>query len=287
MPWWLWGLLGLGALVGESVSMALFLLNVGIAALVAAILAYLGAPVAAQIAVFAVLAILLIGVARPRMLQMLVGRAPHGSLTTQDALLDRIATVTEPISVDTGMIRIGKAEFWTARANTPLERIEAGSHVRIVRIDGLTAYVDPFAEGTPPLLPGPTAPRELAGGSRQPAEPAEKTPETIPPAGIHISLAADAADVKKTANTADDQPATFGELLKRCRIAANLTQEALAERAGLSVRAISDLERGLHRTPQRDTVHLLAVALDLSPEDRAALEATARRGRDPAAPSSR
>ena len=42
VSWWLWGLLGLLALAGESVSMALFLLNVGIAAFVAALLSYLG-----------------------------------------------------------------------------------------------------------------------------------------------------------------------------------------------------------------------------------------------------
>ena len=41
----------------------------------------------------------------------------------------------------------------------------------------------------------------------------------------------------------------FGELLRRHRLAAGLTQEALAERAGISVRAITDLERGVRRAP--------------------------------------
>ena len=36
----------------------------------------------------------------------------------------------------------------------------------------------------------------------------------------------------------------FGELLRQHRLAAGLTQEELAERARISVRAISDLERG-------------------------------------------
>ncbi len=39
--------------------------------------------------------------------------------------------------------------------------------------------------------------------------------------------------------------ATFGELLRRSRVATGLTQEELAERAGLSARGISDLERGV------------------------------------------
>jgi transcriptional regulator with XRE-family HTH domain len=43
---------------------------------------------------------------------------------------------------------------------------------------------------------------------------------------------------------------TFAALLKRHRLAAGLTQEALAERAGLSPRAVSDLERDPARTPR-------------------------------------
>lgn len=49
----------------------------------------------------------------------------------------------------------------------------------------------------------------------------------------------------------------FGELLRRYRVAAGLTQEALAERAGVSTRGISDLERGAHGLPRRDTLLLL------------------------------
>lgn len=68
----------------------------------------------------------------------------------------------------------------------------------------------------------------------------------------------------------------FGELLKRYRLAANLTQEQLAERAGLSVRAISDLERGINRTPRQETLDLLARALALSPHKQTYLLAAAR-----------
>jgi predicted ATPase/transcriptional regulator with XRE-family HTH domain len=72
----------------------------------------------------------------------------------------------------------------------------------------------------------------------------------------------------------------FGEQLKRHRLAAGLTQEALAERASLSTRAISDLERGAKRAPRRDTVELLASALGLSGRRREAFEAAARPGSD-------
>jgi len=75
---------------------------------------------------------------------------------------------------------------------------------------------------------------------------------------------------------------TFGALLKGYRTAAGLSQEALAERANLSARAISDLERGLKQAPRRDTVELLVQALGLAPDERAALEATVSRRRGPA-----
>jgi predicted ATPase/transcriptional regulator with XRE-family HTH domain len=62
----------------------------------------------------------------------------------------------------------------------------------------------------------------------------------------------------------DAAAANFGDLLRRHRLAAGLTQEALAERAGLSKRGISDLERGARTRPQRETLHLLVEALGLS-----------------------
>jgi len=65
---------------------------------------------------------------------------------------------------------------------------------------------------------------------------------------------------------------SFARLLKRYRLAAGLTQEALAERANLSVRTVSDLERGLKTRPHRDTVELLTTALQLAPGDRVLLE---------------
>jgi len=82
------------------------------------------------------------------------------------------------------------------------------------------------------------------------------------------------------------QVVSFGALLRRQRLAAGLTQEALAERAGLSAKAVSDLERDPARTPRLGTVTLLADALAAEPERRAALLAAARpaSGPDQAAP---
>jgi LuxR family maltose regulon positive regulatory protein len=71
-------------------------------------------------------------------------------------------------------------------------------------------------------------------------------------------------------------------LLKRYRVEAGLSQEALAERAQMSARGVSDLERGLRRAPYRDTVAQLATALGLDSAARAALEQAARRVRETA-----
>jgi len=60
------------------------------------------------------------------------------------------------------------------------------------------------------------------------------------------------------------EKASFSTLLKHYRQAAGLTQETLAARAGLSTRAISNLERGINRTPRFDTLELLSSALSLS-----------------------
>jgi predicted ATPase/transcriptional regulator with XRE-family HTH domain len=78
-----------------------------------------------------------------------------------------------------------------------------------------------------------------------------------------------------------DQRASFGAVLKRLRVSAGLTHEALAERAGLGARTISDLERGVSRNPRADTLALLVDALGLSPEQQSTLEAAARHVGEP------
>jgi tetratricopeptide (TPR) repeat protein/transcriptional regulator with XRE-family HTH domain len=79
-----------------------------------------------------------------------------------------------------------------------------------------------------------------------------------------------------------EQPAlTFGGLLRQLRDDAGLTQEELAEAAGLSPRSVSDLERGVNLTARHDTARLLASALGLTGPQRALFEAGAR-GRAPA-----
>ena len=74
----------------------------------------------------------------------------------------------------------------------------------------------------------------------------------------------------------------FAGLLRQLRAEAGLTQEDLAEAAGVSPRSVSDLERGIHATAHKDTALLLAGALGLA-EPARALFVPAARGHGPAA----
>ncbi|MGW6449974.1 NB-ARC domain-containing protein [Lentzea sp. NPDC055074] len=81
----------------------------------------------------------------------------------------------------------------------------------------------------------------------------------------------------------------FGDVLQFHRSRVALTQEELADRTGLSQRAISDVERGRTRTPQLKTVALLVTGLGLEGEEAArfaALARAARRHDDPELPAS-
>ena len=71
-------------------------------------------------------------------------------------------------------------------------------------------------------------------------------------------------------------PGSFGAQLKALREAAGFTQEELATIAGLSVHAVSALERGERRRPHVETVRALSAALNLPGPTRDALLASAR-----------
>lgn len=85
-------------------------------------------------------------------------------------------------------------------------------------------------------------------------------------------------DERGTAGTS-----AFGVLLRSHRLAAGLSQEALAELARMSPEGIGALERGIRRSPQRKTVALLADALHLGADARIDFEAAAARSASPRA----
>jgi transcriptional regulator with XRE-family HTH domain len=79
-----------------------------------------------------------------------------------------------------------------------------------------------------------------------------------------------------------EPPPRFADLLRQLRTEARLTQEELADAAGVSPRSVSDLDPGINRTARKDTALLLAGALSLTGQVRAAFVAAAR-GRAPRA----
>ncbi|MFB7588690.1 tetratricopeptide repeat protein [Streptomyces sp. NPDC056169] len=76
-----------------------------------------------------------------------------------------------------------------------------------------------------------------------------------------------------------EEPEEFGACLRALRVRAGLSQERLAHAAGVSVRALADLERGRTRGPQRRTVQALARAMELGTVEEARLESAAALGR--------
>jgi transcriptional regulator with XRE-family HTH domain len=78
---------------------------------------------------------------------------------------------------------------------------------------------------------------------------------------------------------------TFGDVLRCYRVAAGLTQEALADRTGMSTRGISDLECGRRVWPRKETVRLLLTGLGLTGAKSAAFARAARRPLAPRLPA--
>ena len=74
---------------------------------------------------------------------------------------------------------------------------------------------------------------------------------------------------------------SFASVLRHYRVIAGLSQEALAERAGISVRGVSDLERGRSRAPRLDTLRRLSDAMELGTADREILRRASSASSEP------
>ncbi len=135
------------SLLIELASTSFILLFVAIAALVAALLAQLGAGLPFQIVLFAALSLLLPVLLRRRLLERISGR---GVLSRTDALVGADAKVTQALDPVLGSGRVIVAgQDWAARSTVALP---AGATVRVVGADGITLLVAPLD-----LEPGPPA----------------------------------------------------------------------------------------------------------------------------------
>lgn len=98
---------------------------------------------------------------------------------------------------------------------------------------------------------------------------------TVCPGSVRRVWPPDGQGVRGDTAVVDEPAFTFAGLL---RAETRLTQEELAEAAGVSPRSVSDLERGINRTARKETAVLLARALGL-PGAVAELFVAAARGR--------
>jgi membrane protein implicated in regulation of membrane protease activity len=137
--WLSW--LGLAVLLGalELVSLDLFLVMLAGGALVGAVTALLGGPLALQVVLAMVSSVALLGVIRPGVVRRL--HSGPDLKTGAEALIGKRATVLRELVHGTpGRVKIG-GEEWTAEPYDEDDRIEAGELVDVVQIKGATAYV--------------------------------------------------------------------------------------------------------------------------------------------------
>ncbi len=142
MAWLVWLLVGVGLLVLEAVTLAFVAIYFGVAGLVAALIAGLGAPLWLQVVVFCVVSLVGLGLTRRIATQALRGPVVK---TNVHGLAGRRGVVTKPISRDGGgQVRIG-GDYWTAQAYfDDADVIPEGARVEVMKVEGVTAVVMPI-----------------------------------------------------------------------------------------------------------------------------------------------
>jgi membrane protein implicated in regulation of membrane protease activity len=136
---WVWWLIAAGVLaVGEIATMGFFLGPIAVAATLAAVVAAIGAGLAAQWIVFIAASIGSVLVLRPIARRHL--KMPAALRTGTAALVGTTATVLERVDRDGGQVKIG-GEVWTARSYDEDDSFEPGMRVEVMKIDGATALV--------------------------------------------------------------------------------------------------------------------------------------------------
>ncbi len=136
---WVWWMIAAGVLsVGEIFTMGFFLGPIAVAAVLAALVAAIGAGISVQWIVFILASLGSVAVLRPIAKRHL--RTPPRIRTGTAALVGGPATVVERVDLNGGCVKIG-GELWTARAYDEDEAFEPGARVEVMKIDGATALV--------------------------------------------------------------------------------------------------------------------------------------------------
>ncbi|MFU8853845.1 NfeD family protein [Micromonospora sp. SL1-18] len=149
----LWIVLGVVLAVAEIFTTTLFLMMFAAGAFAAAAAAALGAPVAVQALVFALVSTLCVALLRP-----VIRRHARAALDSGEqsfgveALEGTTAVVVEPVDVGRGLIKID-GELWTARAYDATRSYAVGERVQVIKVRGATALVWQDEISTPGALP--------------------------------------------------------------------------------------------------------------------------------------
>lgn len=135
----IWLVLGIVLIAAEVLSGDFVLLMLGAAALAGAGAQALTGDLVAATAVFALVSVALVTLARP----WLTRRAhPAAVRDNVAALIGESAVVTATVDAHGGRVRLRGGE-WSARALDPARVIEPGATVTVVEISGATAVVWP------------------------------------------------------------------------------------------------------------------------------------------------
>ncbi|GAB3810046.1 NfeD family protein [Micromonospora zhanjiangensis] len=148
----LWIVLGVVLAVAEIFTTTLFLIMFAVGALAAAGAAALGAPIALQALVFALVSALTVVAVRPTIKKHLESATDdHGTPIGVAAIEGADALVLDRVDADGGQIKID-GELWTARAYDGTQVFEPGERVRVIEVRGVTAMVwrdEPTSSGLP------------------------------------------------------------------------------------------------------------------------------------------
>ena len=137
-----WAVLAVLAFVGELLTVSFFLLFLSLGALAGLILAALDFGTAVQAIGFVAASAVSMAVLRPALMHRISFRGSE-RYESRNAVTGRSGVVTDAIEPGgSGTVRIGSGDFWTARSVYPEQGIEAGTRVRVLDIDGVTALVE-------------------------------------------------------------------------------------------------------------------------------------------------
>lgn len=135
----IWLLVGVGLVVAEVFTLTVVLGMLGVAALVAALVAFLGIGLAGQAIAFIAVSGGLLVFGRPPVQRMLA-KGDDGGRTDARALTGSTALVVERVSDSTGQVRLN-GELWRARPYAGGSPIEAGRPVSVAAVEGATLLV--------------------------------------------------------------------------------------------------------------------------------------------------